>query len=146
MFLSRRLMALVLTGFLGFSSFASSFVSSINEPLDCEHHQCLGIVDAGSTGSRVHLYTYDLDEQKTPINIVEHWSKKIKPGLASLSPEQATINAYLTELFSDGPNVHSFPIYFYAYLVLGFDGKLTLFVWSENRWLQVKSFSGLFCR
>ena len=114
MFLSRRLMALVLTGFLGFSSFASSFVSSINEPLDCEHHQCLGIVDAGSTGSRVHLYTYDLDEQKTPINIVEHWSKKIKPGLASLSPEQATINAYLTELFSDGPNVHSFPIYFYA--------------------------------
>ena len=110
MFLSRRLMALVLTGFLGFSSFASSFVSSINEPLDCEHHQCLGIVDAGSTGSRVHLYTYDLDEQKTPINIVEHWSKKIKPGLASLSPEQATINAYLTELFSDGPNVHSFPI------------------------------------
>lgn len=80
---------------------------------ECLQHQCMAVVDAGSSGSRVHIYSYDLDKSKTPTNIQELWSKKIKPGLATLEPNQAILNPYLSTLFSEAP-AENMPVYFYA--------------------------------
>ncbi|KTC88768.1 multidrug DMT transporter permease [Fluoribacter dumoffii] len=79
----------------------------------CSEHQCIAVVDAGSTGSRLHVFTYDLDETNTPSHITEIWSKKVKPGLSMIEANQNTIDAYLTTLFSGAPAQH-LPVYFYA--------------------------------
>jgi hypothetical protein len=92
---------------LSFSSIAFSQSS------DCTQHQCIAVIDAGSSGSRLHLYSYDLDETNTPIGIQEFWSKKIKPGFASIEPNKNSIDAYLTTLLSSSP-VQDLPVYFYA--------------------------------
>lgn len=79
----------------------------------CEQKHCVAVVDAGSTGSRVHIYAYDLDSNNAPIGINELWSKKIKPGLATLEPTPEVINGYLGSLFSNTPE-KNIPVYFYA--------------------------------
>ncbi|KTD82509.1 multidrug DMT transporter permease [Legionella waltersii] len=90
-------------------------VSSIaySQSDDCNQHQCIAVIDAGSSGSRVHLYSYDLDETNTPTHIHEFWSKKIKPGFATIEPNKNSIDAYLTTLLSSAP-VEDLPVYFYA--------------------------------
>ncbi|MDI9818610.1 MULTISPECIES: multidrug DMT transporter permease [unclassified Legionella] len=80
---------------------------------NCQQHQCIAVVDAGSTGSRLHIYTYDQDKHKNPINIHELWSKKIKPGFATIESNQATVNTYLTTLFAGAPE-NNLAVYFYA--------------------------------
>lgn len=79
----------------------------------CQERHCVAIVDAGSTGSRLHIYAYDLDEKKAPIQIEQLWSKKIKPGLATIEPKQENIEAYVDELFAQAPE-QNLPVYFYA--------------------------------
>ncbi len=79
----------------------------------CQEHHCLAVVDAGSTGSRLHIYAYDLDETNGPVKINEIWSRKITPGLSTIEPAEPVINAYLTNLFTNAPE-HSMPVYFYA--------------------------------
>jgi Golgi nucleoside diphosphatase len=79
----------------------------------CEKHQCIAVVDAGSTGSRLHLYAYDHDANNSPIQIKELWNKKIKPGFASIEANAQTIDSYLTVLLSDSP-IKQMPVYFYA--------------------------------
>lgn len=91
-----------------FFSFTTSAAST-----ECQQHQCIAIVDGGSTGSRLHVYAYDRDQTKTPINIKELWTKKVKPGLSTIETNQATMNAYLGSLFSDAP-ADNIPVYFYA--------------------------------
>lgn len=83
------------------------------ENAPCIDHQCIAVIDAGSTGSRVHIYSYDRDKTNTPTNISEVWNNKIKPGFASIDPNPATINNYLDKLLSKAP-VQNIPIYFYA--------------------------------
>lgn len=79
----------------------------------CEQQHCLAVVDAGSTGSRVHIYAYELDEKNTPAAIKELWSNKITPGFSTLQPKQRVIDGYLRSLFARAPVDH-IPVYFYA--------------------------------
>lgn len=79
----------------------------------CVENQCIAVIDAGSTGSRVHIYAYELDETNTPININEVWNKKINPGFATIEPTNKAINNYLTILLSGAPTP-KLPVYFYA--------------------------------
>ena len=79
----------------------------------CQVHHCVGIVDVGSTGSRLFLYTYDKDTEGYPIQIKEQWSKKVTPGLATLDLKQEKIDAYFDELFSTSVD-SEIPVYIYA--------------------------------
>lgn len=78
----------------------------------CDVHSCVAVVDAGSSGSRVHIYAYDQDGQ-TPINIKEVYTKKLQPGFASLNLNKQIIHSYLSKLFSDAP-YENVPVYFYS--------------------------------
>lgn len=77
----------------------------------CQEHHCIAVVDAGSTGSRLHIYSYDIDETNTPIHISELWNKKTKPGFATIDAN--AVDAYLTILMADAP-IKKVPVYFYA--------------------------------
>lgn len=84
-----------------------------DEPIDCVQHHCVAIVDAGSSGSRLHIYTYDEDAKHAPIHITEQWSKKIRPGFALVEARSNEVANYLNQLFSNAP-VNNLPVYFYA--------------------------------
>lgn len=79
----------------------------------CKAGQCIAVIDAGSTGSRVHIYAFERKNNHLPTNVKEIWSKKIKPGIASIEASQFVIDRYLNHLFEDAP-VDSLPVYFYA--------------------------------
>ena len=83
------------------------------ESADCSKRHCLAVVDAGSTGSRIHVFAYDLDGQQQPTKIDELQFKKITPGFASIAPNQEAINAYLNRLFENVTD-QNIPLYFYA--------------------------------
>ncbi|MDF1646224.1 MAG: multidrug DMT transporter permease [Legionellaceae bacterium] len=76
----------------------------------CSGQKCIGVVDVGSTGSRLHIYAYP--RQDDVHQIQEVWVKKITPGFAMLNPDQSHVDNYLQELFEGAPE--DFPIYFYA--------------------------------
>ena len=91
----------------------ASFKVYSTAEIDCHKHRCLTVVNAGSTGSRVYIYAYDLDSTKTPTNIKLIWSNSIKPGLANLKPEASTIFPYLNKLFNNFPT-EDLQTYFYS--------------------------------
>jgi hypothetical protein len=99
-----RLLLGVFFSIISFCSFAE---------FDCTKINCLAVVDAGSTGSRLHLYTYELDSNNTPVHIQDVWSNKVNPGLANVPPDVTETNRYLANLFKGLPN-QNIPIYFYA--------------------------------
>ncbi len=76
----------------------------------CAEQKCVGVVDVGSTGSRLHVYAYH--KQGDTDYPEEVWLKRITPGFATLNPEQSHIDTYLNELFEGAPE--ALPIYFYA--------------------------------
>lgn len=99
-----------IVGFCFWFTLPLSYALSTN----CLFHKCLAVVDAGSTGTRVHLYEYDLDKTHTPIHIKEVWTKKINPGFASIKPDSNTIKGYLDNLLSGVTTLQKVPLYFYS--------------------------------
>ncbi|KTD64933.1 hypothetical protein [Legionella shakespearei] len=87
--------------------------SAFAETSPCKEHQCIAVVDAGSTGSRLHVFAYDTDDTNSPVDIHEIWNKRITPGFASIEPNANTINVYLGTLLAGAPPEHV-PVYFYA--------------------------------
>lgn len=79
----------------------------------CSQRHCMMVVDAGSSGSRVHLYAYDEDAQQSPINISELYTKKITPGFATLDAKMDDVYNYLDKLLLGTP-ANNVPVYFYA--------------------------------
>jgi hypothetical protein len=57
------------------------------------------VIDAGSSGSRLHLFHYKLDKDLP--DIVEIFSETTKPGLSSFSSQPNTAGASLKPLFDD---------------------------------------------
>ena len=76
-------------------------------------NQFIAVVDAGNSGSKLHIYSYKVDGSNMPFEINNVFTKKIEPGLASIELNQGSINQYLSSLFSDVPYRH-IPTYFYA--------------------------------
>lgn len=79
----------------------------------CQQRRCMAVVDAGSMGSRVHIYAYDQDNQGNPIAINEAYTKKMTPGFATVEPKPENVYQYLDELFAGIPK-NDLPVYFYA--------------------------------
>lgn len=80
---------------------------------NCTQSHCIAVVDAGSSGSRLHVYAYDLDSSNSPIKINEIWNRKVLPGLSTIEHEHGSISAYLEKLFQNAPAV-LMPVYFYS--------------------------------
>jgi hypothetical protein len=92
-----------------FSVFSNNFAEGIN----CSPNQCLAVVDAGSSGSRLHVYALDNNQRNGVIQIKEKYYKSIQPGLSSLNLNQKSINQYLETLF-DNQSSQQIPVFFYA--------------------------------
>lgn len=107
---------------------------------DCVSQKCIAVVDAGSTGSRLHVYSYELDNTNSPININEVWSKKIKPGLATIESNPTTLDAYLSQLFAGAPE-QSIPVYFYATAGMRLQppAKQNIYYQIMQQWFKEKS-------
>jgi len=103
----------------------------------CKQRQCLAVVDAGSSGSRLHIFAYDVGSDDSPININELWSKKIKPGFATVELNQDNINSYLDNLFLGSPE-NNIPVYFYATagMRLLSNDKQQLYYQALARWFE----------
>lgn len=91
-----------------FLSFSTAFAAK-----PCEQQQCVIVIDAGSTGSRLHVYSYDIDDNQTPIQITERFNKKVSPGFATIGTDETNVTHYLDTLFADVP-YDSIPTYFYS--------------------------------
>lgn len=90
--------------------FAVSFASYGGS---CTSEHCIAIVDAGSSGSRIHLYSITSQPDQLPV-FHEEWSNKINPGISSILFEQKSVDIYLNQLFSNAPDLQNIPLYFYA--------------------------------
>ncbi len=77
---------------------------------DCREKKCIGVVDVGSTGSRLHVYAYQKNDRTQSVE--EVWSKRVHHGFATLPISGDTISNYLQALFEDAPQ--QIPVYFYA--------------------------------
>ena len=133
---------------IGLFSSSLGFSSSVI----CPENRCIAVVDAGNTGSRLHIYRYEKDASNAPVEIKNVFSKKIEPGLASIELNQNAINRYLSQLFSETPDLN-IPVYFYAtsgMRMLNFSrqqayyAKLTQWFSMQSQWplVEVRTLKG----
>ena len=82
-------------------------VQAKNNPIinSCRHQHCLALIDAGSTGSRLHLYRFDKDSNHQLSKIQDIYSKSIQPGLSSLELSPEAVDRYFSELLKDAPKM-----------------------------------------
>lgn len=79
----------------------------------CKTQKCVAVVDAGSSGSRLYIYGYDLNPDGYPVNINEVWGRRVEPGFSTLEAKNSAVENYLNKLFADVPFA-GLPVYFYA--------------------------------
>lgn len=80
----------------------------------CEPNRCVAVVDAGSTGARIHLFSTQQGKGQEP-QIQEIWVNRIKPGIASLEVNSETMQHYVNALMKSAPSQSEpVPVYFYA--------------------------------
>lgn len=101
--------------------FRALILSLIILPILCFAKDHVIVFDAGSSGTRAHLYAIEQTDEGVP-NLVEVTSHKIKPGISdkSLSDKPWDYSYYLDDLFTalhphltDEERANT-PIYFYA--------------------------------
>lgn len=95
------------------SLFVSSSLFAAPDKSQCLKRHCMAVIDAGSSGTRLHVYAYDVDSSNTPIQIDEIWGRKAIPGLSNIAHEQGSIGTYMEKVFYDAPRV-VMPVYFYS--------------------------------
>lgn len=73
------------------------------------NHNCTLVIDAGSSGSRAHLYQYVMHSAPNRVTIKQLWSQHINPGLSTVTANANSIDAYFTILMNGAPQ-ESYPI------------------------------------
>lgn len=63
-----------------------------------EEDHYVGVVDAGSTGSRVHIFHFQRSILGGPLSLVEEWEKRVRPGLSILADDPSQAARSVTEL------------------------------------------------
>ena len=80
----------------------------------CPKSKCLAVIDSGSSGSRLVVYAYDMDEAKgLPKWIEPIGSYKVMPGLTQIPPTQKAISEYLDSLMNQS-GIDNIPVYYFA--------------------------------
>jgi len=79
----------------------------------CANHHCIAFVNAGSSGSRLFIYSFNLDKTETPTHIKKIWENLIKPGISTIEHQPQAVSSYLDKLFKKAPT-QQVPVYFYA--------------------------------
>lgn len=74
----------------------------------CNLDNCVIVIDAGSTGSRLHLYQWDNNRVK-PLFV-----NRLNPGIAAFSNNLNALPAYLDALFAGLSLNQEIPVYFNA--------------------------------
>lgn len=93
----------LVTGFcLSFSFFILPVFANESWQHICQNSSCYAVVDAGSSGSRLYIYSHDFQTL---------WSKKITPGLAQVSPDK--VSDYLQQLVPNS-DLEAMPTYIYG--------------------------------
>ena len=78
----------------------------------CDQGQCLIVIDAGSTGSRAHLYHYIYQNGLPKIEEIAYAENS--PGLAKLGQEKQVLNEYFNKLLSKLKQTKPLPVFVYA--------------------------------
>ena len=78
---------------------------------ECTIHHCIGVIDAGSTGTRFHVYSFDKNSLNTPVKIREIWFNMVDKGLSTIDADKEKINPFLDELLTNSKE-KNYPIYF----------------------------------
>jgi hypothetical protein len=77
----------------------------------CLSQSCDVVVDAGFSGTRVHVYTYKIKTFQQDKKIKQIYQKKIQKSFTQYEPARS--HEILESLFADFPK-HPFSVYFYA--------------------------------
>ena len=86
------------------------FATTIVAVQSADHRDFGIIIDAGSSGSRVHVYSWEegswnVGQEGNLPEITEDYNKKIKPGISSFGSDLAGIDTYIISLIDEAKAV-----------------------------------------
>lgn len=81
---------------------------------NCPKSHCLAVIDSGSSGTRLLVYAYDMNESSgLPEWIDTIGSYKITPGLTQIPATKSNVSDYLDSLMSQS-NIENIPVYYFS--------------------------------